>query len=164
MAPNTSIGAAHPVSIGGSPTGGEEKPDETMKQKGENYAVAFIETVAAKRKRKAGSTTAPVTRAGEKMPQLVLQHLLDDPLETLYDEIDLDAYPHNVGNHAGLCGELGTMWEKGYGVPKDRKKADEYYRLACDQALMWRSLPIRSLRTSSAASRKVREDLCCVPN
>jgi hypothetical protein len=55
---------------------------------------------------KAGSTTAPVTRAGEQMPQLVLQHLLDDPLETLYDEIDLDAYPHNAGNHAGPCGEL----------------------------------------------------------
>ena len=51
MAPTTSIGAAHPVSIGGSPTGGDEKPDETMKQKGENYAVAFIETVAAKRNR-----------------------------------------------------------------------------------------------------------------
>jgi len=50
MAPTTSIGAAHPVSIGGSPTGGD-KPDETMKQKGENYAVAFIETVAAKRNR-----------------------------------------------------------------------------------------------------------------
>jgi membrane-bound serine protease (ClpP class) len=51
MAPATSIGAAHPVAIGGGPTGESEKPDEVMKQKLENYAVSFIETIAAKRKR-----------------------------------------------------------------------------------------------------------------
>lgn len=50
MAPATSIGAAHPVAIGG-PTGQGEKPDEVMKQKLENFAVSFIETIAAKRKR-----------------------------------------------------------------------------------------------------------------
>ena len=33
MAPATTIGAAHPVSVGGFPSGGEEKTDETMKQK-----------------------------------------------------------------------------------------------------------------------------------
>jgi hypothetical protein len=48
----------------------------------------------------------PVTRAGEPLPQLILQPFLDAPLEQLYDEIDLDAYPHNVGNHAGPCGAL----------------------------------------------------------
>src|SRR6195256_1126384 len=37
MAPATTIGAAHPVSIGGFPSGGGEKPDETMKQKLENF-------------------------------------------------------------------------------------------------------------------------------
>lgn len=51
MAPTTSIGAAHPVSIGGNPTGGEEKTDDTMKQKLENFATSYIETIAAKRKR-----------------------------------------------------------------------------------------------------------------
>jgi len=51
MAPTTSIGAAHPVSIGGNPTGGEEKTDDTMKQKMENFATSYIETIAAKRKR-----------------------------------------------------------------------------------------------------------------
>src|SRR5215471_3053079 len=35
MAPNTSIGAAHPVSIG-SPATGDSKPDEVMKEKLEN--------------------------------------------------------------------------------------------------------------------------------
>src|SRR5205085_721696 len=37
MAPATTIGAAHPVTLGGNPTGaGEEKPDPTMNQKLEN--------------------------------------------------------------------------------------------------------------------------------
>ena len=51
MAPATTIGAAHPVMIGGNPTGGEEKADETMKQKLENFSVSYIETIAAKRHR-----------------------------------------------------------------------------------------------------------------
>src|SRR6059058_201652 len=51
MAPATTIGAAHPVSIGSFPSGGEEKPDETMKQKLENFSVSYIETIAGKRQR-----------------------------------------------------------------------------------------------------------------
>ena len=51
MAPTTQIGAAHPVTIGGSPTGETVKPDETMKQKLENFATSYIETIATKRKR-----------------------------------------------------------------------------------------------------------------
>jgi membrane-bound serine protease (ClpP class) len=51
MAPATTIGAAHPVSIGGFPSGGDEKPDETMKQKLENFSVSYIETIAGKRQR-----------------------------------------------------------------------------------------------------------------
>src|SRR5438552_6775428 len=47
MAPNTSIGAAHPVSIG---MGGDaEKADEVMKKKMENYASTFIESIAERR-------------------------------------------------------------------------------------------------------------------
>lgn len=49
MAPNTSIGAAHPVSIGAS--GGAEQVDEVMKQKLENFTVSYIETIAEKRGR-----------------------------------------------------------------------------------------------------------------
>jgi membrane-bound serine protease (ClpP class) len=51
MAPATSIGAAHPVEIGGNPMGGEAKPDDTMKQKVENYSISFIESIAARRNR-----------------------------------------------------------------------------------------------------------------
>src|ERR1700738_5227042 len=51
MAPATTIGAAHPVMLGGNPTGGEEKPDDTMKQKLENFSVSYIEAIAARRHR-----------------------------------------------------------------------------------------------------------------
>jgi len=51
----------------------------------------------------AGSQHIPRTHAGQIIPQVVIQHQLDSPLEQLYDEIDLDAYPHNVGDHHGQC-------------------------------------------------------------
>lgn len=51
MAPATTIGAAHPVSLGGNPIGGEEKTDDTMKKKLENFSVSYIETIAARRHR-----------------------------------------------------------------------------------------------------------------
>ncbi|MEP6709316.1 MAG: nodulation protein NfeD [Verrucomicrobiota bacterium] len=51
MAPATTIGAAHPVTLGGNPAGGEEKPDDTMKQKLENFSVSYMEAIAAKRHR-----------------------------------------------------------------------------------------------------------------
>ncbi len=51
MAPATTIGAAHPVSIGGFSSGGEEKPDDTMKKKLENFSVSYIEAIAGKRQR-----------------------------------------------------------------------------------------------------------------
>jgi membrane-bound serine protease (ClpP class) len=49
MAPHTSIGAAHPVMSGGM--GGEEKMDDVMKQKLENFATSYIEAIAVKRNR-----------------------------------------------------------------------------------------------------------------
>jgi membrane-bound serine protease (ClpP class) len=51
MAPATTIGAAHPVTLGGNPSGGEQKPDDTMKQKLENFSVSYIEAIAARRHR-----------------------------------------------------------------------------------------------------------------
>jgi membrane-bound serine protease (ClpP class) len=49
MAPNTSIGAAHPVMA----LGGAEKLDEVMKQKLENFASSSIQAIAEKRGRNA---------------------------------------------------------------------------------------------------------------
>ncbi len=49
MSPHSSIGAAHPVEIG--TTGDEEKMDDVMKKKIENYAVTFMQTIAEKRNR-----------------------------------------------------------------------------------------------------------------
>src|SRR3989442_10567591 len=51
MAPATTIGAAHPVSIGGFPSGGEEKNEETMKQKLEKFFLSLIGINPRKRQR-----------------------------------------------------------------------------------------------------------------
>jgi membrane-bound serine protease (ClpP class) len=49
MAPGTSIGAAHPVAIGGGIAG--QELDEATKRKLENFATTFIESIAARRHR-----------------------------------------------------------------------------------------------------------------
>jgi membrane-bound serine protease (ClpP class) len=51
MAPATTIGAAHPVTIGGAPGGDQPKPDDTMAKKLENFAASYIEAIAVKRGR-----------------------------------------------------------------------------------------------------------------
>jgi membrane-bound serine protease (ClpP class) len=51
MAPNTSIGAAHPVAIGAPGGQGDEKSDDTMTKKIENYAVSTIEAIAERQGR-----------------------------------------------------------------------------------------------------------------
>ena len=48
MCPGTSIGAAHPVSVGAA---GEEKVSDVMKQKMENFASSYIASIAEKRGR-----------------------------------------------------------------------------------------------------------------
>lgn len=52
MAPGTSIGAAHPVTIGGgAPREDEEKGRDYAAEKAENFMAAFIESIAKQRKR-----------------------------------------------------------------------------------------------------------------
>jgi membrane-bound serine protease (ClpP class) len=51
MAPSTTIGAAHPVSLGGFSGGDQSKPDQTMTQKLENFAVSYMEAIASRRSR-----------------------------------------------------------------------------------------------------------------
>jgi membrane-bound serine protease (ClpP class) len=51
MAPNTSIGAAHPVELGIGGIAGGESTNDVIRQKLENYGSSFIETIADKRHR-----------------------------------------------------------------------------------------------------------------
>ncbi|MGA7216541.1 MAG: nodulation protein NfeD [Terrimicrobiaceae bacterium] len=87
MAPATTIGAAHPVMIGGGiPSGDGQKPDDTMKQKLENVAVSYIEAIAAKRNRNVEwaksavreSASIPVDKALElKVIEIIAKDLAD---------------------------------------------------------------------------------------
>ena len=87
MAPATTIGAAHPVMIGGGiPSGDGQKPDDTMKQKLENFAVSYIEAIAAKRNRNVEwaksavreSASIPVDKALElKVIEIIAKDLAD---------------------------------------------------------------------------------------
>ena len=51
----------------------------------------------------AGGDTVVFSHAGMPVPQLVLQPHLAAPIESLYDDIDLDSYPHNVRPQGGGC-------------------------------------------------------------
>jgi membrane-bound serine protease (ClpP class) len=58
MAPGTSIGAAHPVTLG---AGGEESTGDVMKQKMENFASSYIASIAEKRGRNVEWAKSAVT-------------------------------------------------------------------------------------------------------
>jgi membrane-bound serine protease (ClpP class) len=51
MAPATTIGAAHPVALGGIGGNEETKSDSTMTKKLENFAASYIQAIASKRSR-----------------------------------------------------------------------------------------------------------------
>ena len=99
MAPATSIGAAHPVAIGGNPVGGEEKLDDTMKQKLENYAVSYIEIIAARRNRNVewakSSVKESASISAEKALQLKVIDLIAKDVPDLLAQID----GREVGGH-----------------------------------------------------------------
>ncbi|NTW84537.1 MAG: nodulation protein NfeD [Holophagaceae bacterium] len=88
MAPSTSIGAAHPVSLGG----GGEKLDETMKQKLENFASSYIEAIAAKRHRNLEWARASVRDSAaitaDKALELNVVDLIAENREDLLRKLD----------------------------------------------------------------------------
>ncbi len=90
MAPNTSIGAAHPVEIG--TTGSVEKTDDVMKQKLENYASSFIETIADKRHRNVEWAKSAVTESkattAEKALDIGVIDLIADDMPDLLKQLD----------------------------------------------------------------------------
>ena len=90
MAPNTSIGAAHPVEIG--TTGSVEKTDDVMKQKLENYASSFIETIADKRHRNVEWAKSAVIESkattAEKALDIGVIDLIADDVPDLLKQLD----------------------------------------------------------------------------
>jgi membrane-bound serine protease (ClpP class) len=89
MAPDTSIGAAHPVALGGA---GEATPDDTMKQKLENYAASYIESIAARRKRNVEWAKSAVRESASipaaKALELDVVDLLAADLPDLLQQLD----------------------------------------------------------------------------
>ena len=92
MAPATTIGAAHPVSIGGFPMGGEQKQDETMKSKVENFAVSYIETIASKRQRNVdwakSAVKESVSISADKALQLKVVDLIANDMPDLLRQLN----------------------------------------------------------------------------
>jgi membrane-bound serine protease (ClpP class) len=90
MAPHTSIGAAHPVSMG--PTGSSEQPDGVMKQKLENFASSYIEAIAEKRGRNAEWAKSAVRESAsitaEKALSLNVVDLIADSVPDLLEKLD----------------------------------------------------------------------------
>jgi membrane-bound serine protease (ClpP class) len=90
MAPNTSIGAAHPVEIGTA--GGVEKTDDVMKQKLENYTSSFIETIADKRHRNVEWAKSAVVESkattAEKALDIGVIDLIADDMPDLLKQLD----------------------------------------------------------------------------
>ena len=90
MAPHTSIGAAHPVSMGGG--GAAEKPDDVMKQKIENYASSYIEAIAEKRGRNVEWAKDSVVKSesitAERALELKVIDLIAPDVTDLLQQID----------------------------------------------------------------------------
>jgi membrane-bound serine protease (ClpP class) len=81
MAPHTTIGAAHVVVSG--PGGGSEKMDDVMKQKLENYASSYIQSIAEKRGRnvewaKAATEESESITAERALELKVIDFIADD--------------------------------------------------------------------------------------
>src|ERR1035441_8803543 len=89
MAPGTSIGAAHPVSIG---AGGEEKTSDVMKEKLEQITGSFIEGYSKPKSRSAEWARSSVVESkaitAEKALELKVIDLIAKDLPDLLTELD----------------------------------------------------------------------------
>ncbi|HEU5081655.1 MAG TPA: nodulation protein NfeD [Opitutaceae bacterium] len=89
MAPNTSIGAAHPVELGGV---GESKPSDVMTKKMENFATSYIEAIADKRHRNVEWAKAAVRDSAsvtaEKALELKVIDLIASDVPDLLRQLD----------------------------------------------------------------------------
>jgi membrane-bound serine protease (ClpP class) len=96
MAPSTSIGAAHPVSIG---LGGGEKTNDIMKTKMENFASSYIAAIAEKRGRNIEWAKLSVVKSesitATKALELKVIDLIAKDIPDLLEQID----GREVNNH-----------------------------------------------------------------
>jgi membrane-bound serine protease (ClpP class) len=91
MAPATTIGAAHPVSLGF--TGSQDdKSDSTMTKKVENFAVSYIQAIAAKRSRNIEWAETAVrdsaSISSEKARELKVIEIIAPNLDDLLRQLD----------------------------------------------------------------------------
>ncbi|NIQ95187.1 MAG: nodulation protein NfeD, partial [Desulfuromonadales bacterium] len=95
MAPQTNIGAAHPVA------GGGQEMDETMTEKVTNDAVAYIRSLAEKRGRNADWAEDAVRKSISSTEQEALEQnvidLVSPNLETLLQDIDGRTVETSIG-------------------------------------------------------------------
>ena len=91
MAPNTSIGAAHPVEFGVGGVG-EKKGDDIMTKKLENFAVSYIEAIAEKRGRNVDWARSAVRESAsitaEKALELKVIEIIASDLPDLLRQLD----------------------------------------------------------------------------
>jgi membrane-bound serine protease (ClpP class) len=90
MAPGTSIGAAHPVEMGGGVTG--QEADEVMKKKLENFATTFIESIAARHNRNVEWAKTAVRKSAavtaEKALELKVIDIIAEDIPSLLKQLD----------------------------------------------------------------------------
>jgi len=91
MAPATTIGAAHPVEIGGGGVSASP-PDDVMKQKFENYAASYIETIAARHQRNVewarSSVKESATITADKALELKVVEIIAKDMDDLLRQLD----------------------------------------------------------------------------
>ena len=104
MAPNTTIGAAHPVELGIGGIGGEATND-VMAEKLANYGSSFIETIADKRHRNVEWAKSAVVESqattSEKALQLKVIDLIATNIPDLLEQLNGRSVDGKILNTAG---------------------------------------------------------------
>jgi membrane-bound serine protease (ClpP class) len=110
MAPNTSIGAAHPVMMG--PGNEDDEAGQTMNQKLENFAASYIEAIADKRKRNAEWAISAVRESASITAEKALELGVIDLIAR--DRIRGHVHPHaggHIRDHRGTeCSGDDSAW------------------------------------------------------
>lgn len=99
MAPNTSIGAAHPIELGGG-NGSEEKSEGGIAaRKLENFAVSYIETIAARRGRNIEWARSAVRESASITSEQALGLKVIDLIATDLPDLQRKLDGRKVGDH-----------------------------------------------------------------